>query len=86
MYQEGCSELCPMIENSWETYENREEILKNHISTFPETVDTVVLGCTHYPIIREDIAKLFTKTIAVSYTHLDVYKRQLFNSSNVIVS
>ena len=63
VYQEGCSELCPMIENSWETYENREEILKNHISTFPETVDTVVLGCTHYPIIREDIAKLFTKTI-----------------------
>ena len=26
-------------------------------------MDTVVLGCTHYPIIREDIAKLFTKTI-----------------------
>lgn len=63
VYQEGCPELCPMIENEWESYADREEVLKNHISQFPKNVDTVVLGCTHYPIVRGDVAKIFCGNI-----------------------
>lgn len=63
VYQEGCPELCPMIENEWESYDNREEVLRNHISKFPEDADTLVLGCTHYPIARGDVAKIFSGNI-----------------------
>lgn len=61
--QEGCSELCPMIENGWETYENGKDILKSHINQLSKDADTLVLGCTHYPIVRSDIAKIFCGNI-----------------------
>lgn len=63
VYQEGCSELCTMIEEGWETFEDRGDILDGHISQFPGSADTLVLGCTHYPIIREDIEKYFSGKI-----------------------
>lgn len=63
VYQEGCSELCPMIENDWESYKNGDEILKKHIAVFPKCVDTIILGCTHYPIIRKDVSRIFNKNI-----------------------
>ena len=63
VYQEGCSELCTMIEEGWENFENRGDILDGHISQFPGSADTLVLGCTHYPIIKEDIEKYFSGKI-----------------------
>lgn len=63
VYQEGCPELCTMIEAGWETIEDREDVLKSHISKFPEEADTLVMGCTHYPFIVKDIRKLFKGNI-----------------------
>lgn len=57
VYQKGCKDLCPMIENGWETYENRELLVKEYISDLPKDADTLVLGCTHYPLIINDIKK-----------------------------
>lgn len=63
VFQEGCPQFCPMIENGWENYEDREIILKQHLDNLPATSDTLILGCTHYPIIRKDIEKYFTGNI-----------------------
>lgn len=57
--QEGCPEFCPMIESGWESYPQRKEILKNHISKLSKEADTLILGCTHYPIIKGDIEDIF---------------------------
>lgn len=56
----SCRELCPMIESGWEEQENREEILEGYIKEIPKDSDTVILGCTHYPIIRDEIEKLIS--------------------------
>ena len=40
-----------------------------------DEIDAVVLGCTHYPFVRKMIQEVLGDR-AVSYTHLDVYKRQ----------
>lgn len=58
VYQKGCKDLCPMIENGWETYEDRMTLLEEYIADLPEEIDTIVLGCTHYPLIVDDISKL----------------------------
>ena len=55
VFQEGCPEFCPMIEKGWETYSNRQKILKEHMQNLPSSSDTLILGCTHYPIIKNDI-------------------------------
>lgn len=63
VFQEGCPQFCPMIENGWENYEDREIILQAHLNNLPKSSDTLILGCTHYPIIREDIEKYFKGNI-----------------------
>ena len=44
-----------MIETGWDTFDNREELLNKYLAEIPKNVDTLVLGCTHYPLIRKDI-------------------------------
>lgn len=77
--QIACIEFAEMIEKGWESFENRDELLKKYLSQIPEDVDTLVLGCTHYPIIKNDIEKYFKRNIvdpAIEMT-LDV-KEELF--------
>ena len=55
-----------MIESGWEDrYGNylTDEIIKLYIEQIPSEIDTLILGCTHYPIVEESIAKYFKKNI-----------------------
>ena len=53
-----CKKLCPMIENGWESYENRFEILNDYIKKIDLNSDSLLLACTHYPLIIKDIKKV----------------------------
>ena len=55
----ACEELCPMIEEGWEKYENRYEILGQYMSYIPKTSEALLLACTHYPFVIDDIQKRF---------------------------
>ena len=46
-----------MIEKGWETFQDNQEILEKYINKIPTDVDALVLGCTHYPIIKDYIEK-----------------------------
>ncbi|MCS5422565.1 MULTISPECIES: glutamate racemase [Psychrilyobacter] len=64
--EKGCKLICPMIENGWEDrYGNylTDEIIKLYIEQISPEIDTLILGCTHYPIVEENIAKYFKKNI-----------------------
>ena len=63
VFQKGCDLLCPMIERGWEDNERNTLLLKSYIDQLPEEIDTLILGCTHYPLIREEIEKLIDKKI-----------------------
>lgn len=54
----SCKEWCPMIEAGWEEQENRGEILERYIKEIPKDTESIILGCTHYPIIRDEIERL----------------------------
>lgn len=55
----GCEKLCPMIEKGWETFADRDEILKGYLDKLPSTCEALLLACTHYPFIASDIRKKF---------------------------
>lgn len=57
VYQKSCDLLCPLIEEGWESKEENKSILKEYLKDLPEDIDTLVLGCTHYPFIEDDIRK-----------------------------
>lgn len=58
-FQKGCSLLCPMIESGWKDDEKSKKIVREYLRFIPEEADTLVLGCTHYPIIKNTIAQYF---------------------------
>jgi glutamate racemase len=48
--------LVPLIEEGWSAHPVLRLVLREYLGFFRETpIDTVVLGCTHYPLIREGI-------------------------------
>ena len=59
----SCKKLCPMIEEGWEKFENRYEVLDEYMSHIPKTSDALLLACTHYPFLVKDIQKRFKGTI-----------------------
>jgi len=64
--EKGCKLICPMIENGWEDYYGNyltDEIIKLYIEQISSEIDTLILGCTHYPIVEKNIAKYFKKKI-----------------------
>ncbi|MGL5936584.1 MAG: glutamate racemase [Cetobacterium sp.] len=63
VYQQGCELLCPMIEKGWEDNEKSEKILKDYINQLPKDIDTLILGCTHYPYLEEKIKTIVNYNI-----------------------
>ena len=53
-----CKKLCPMIESDWESFEDRFEVLNNYIKKINPNSDSLLLACTHYPLIIKDIKKV----------------------------
>jgi len=52
VFQQACPLLVPLIEEGWLKKRETKTILRNYIAPLKRArVDTLVLGCTHYPLI-----------------------------------
>ena len=55
----ACPLLVPLIEEGWLQNEITDQVLARYLETLVrEGIDTLVLGCTHYPLLRDAIARL----------------------------
>lgn len=84
----ACEKFCPMIEKGWELFEERLELTEEYMAVLPKDIDTLVLGCTHYPIVKNDIVKFYNgeivdpaKETAVELKNILVEKK-LINTEN----
>ncbi|MBD3328214.1 glutamate racemase [Candidatus Peregrinibacteria bacterium] len=75
VYQRACPLLVPLIE---EDYANKPEtisILKKYLKPLKSyNVDTLILGCTHYPVLLKKIKKIMGKRVKVPNPGLIVAK------------
>jgi glutamate racemase len=53
--QQACPLLVPLIEAGEQDWEGTAMILRRYLKPFPGQVDTLILGCTHYSILKEQI-------------------------------
>ena len=81
-----CKNLCPMIEEGWRSSEKHIPALKEYLSEIPNNCDTIILGCTHYPIIIEDIKKYFSGFIVDSAVETSKEAFSILNKSNILNS
>ena len=66
VFSQPCPLFVPLAEEGWIDHKATELIAKEYI--FPltlEKIDTLVLGCTHYPILRDVIAKVLNQNVTL---------------------
>ncbi|HZE20630.1 MAG TPA: glutamate racemase [Desulfobaccales bacterium] len=56
--QQACPLLVPIIESGEQDWEGTGLILRRYLAPFPGRVDTLILGCTHYSILKEQIGAI----------------------------
>jgi len=64
--QQAAPLLVPLIEEGWEDKEETESILKEYLEPLKEKkVDSLILACTHYPILMEQIQEIMGNEVKV---------------------
>jgi glutamate racemase len=63
---QACPLFVPLAEEGWTNHKATEIIAREYL--FPlklQKIDTLILGCTHYPILREAITKVFDNSVTL---------------------
>ncbi len=55
----GAPGLVPLIEQGIVSWDEIDSLLREYLSQFSPDIEALVLGCTHYPLIRESIEKMW---------------------------
>ena len=64
IYQKACPLFVPLIEEGWANHKIAFDISTEYLNSFkPLTIDTLVLGCTHYPIMKETIQSIIGEDV-----------------------
>ena len=62
----ACPLLVPLVEEGWLDHEVTDAVLREYLMPMLESgVDTLVLGCTHYPLLKESIARVAGPEVAL---------------------
>ena len=61
VFSEACPDFVPLIESGAFESGTMEQSIKHHVGRLVDEcgINVLVLGCTHYPIIRDSIERLF---------------------------
>lgn len=68
VYQQACPLWVPIIENNFMQTAGAEYFFKEDIRSLlnqNEEIDTILLGCTHYPLILDQIQKILPSRITI---------------------
>jgi glutamate racemase len=64
VFSRACSLFVQLAEDGWTENKIAELIAKEYLSDFKRlNIDTLILGCTHYPILKKIISKVLGKKI-----------------------
>ncbi len=59
VFQRACSLFVPLVEEGWVDKDVTSEVCKEYLGEIiDKDIDTLVLGCTHYPLLKEKIEQI----------------------------
>lgn len=66
VFSEPCPLLVPLVEEGWLTKPETRMIVKDYLHPLKtRQVDTLILGCTHYPVIKGIISEKIGKRVRI---------------------
>ncbi len=71
LFSNGCPLLVPLVEEGWTEGEIPRRIVEHYLDPIkPATIDTLILGCTHYEYFRDAIQDALGAHVALINTPL----------------
>ena len=65
-YARACPLLVPLVEEGWLRHAVTRAVLRTYLAPLRRhRIDTLILGCTHYPLLKPAIARILGKGIAL---------------------
>ena len=72
VHQKACPLLVPLAEEGWTAGRVPVDVVRTYLAAFAGTgIDTLVLGCTHYPVLREVIEAVVAEEVGHPVQVLD---------------
>ncbi len=69
VFSQACPLLVPLIEENWHKKPETRSILKKYLRSLKSTnLDTLILGCTHYPFLYKEFSQIMGKKVNVLKT------------------
>jgi len=66
VYSNACPLLVPLVEEGWLKKPETAMIIKKYLHPLKvKQIDTLILGCTHYPLLKDKIQRKIGKRVAV---------------------
>lgn len=66
VHSQACPLLVPLIEEHWHKKPEARMVLRKYLKPLKSrNIDTLILGCTHYPLMIEDFKKMMGKRTKV---------------------
>ena len=85
VYEKETPRLVPLIE-SGEYKEGIVSVLQEDLSYYIDKVDAVILGCTHYPIIKQQIKKVMGQKVYVSSSEAICYDVKKYLAEHALLN
>lgn len=66
VYSRACPLLVPLVEEGWTDNAVVELTVKNYLGSLKQSgIDTLILGCTHYPLLKRAIRRFMGKGVVL---------------------
>ena len=66
IFQKACPLLVPLIEENYIKKPETKKILKNYLRSLKsDNIDTLILACTHYPILLKEFQRIMGRNVEV---------------------
>ena len=64
IFQQACPLFVPLVEENWHKKPMASLVAREYLSAIQKTpADTVILGCTHYPVLKPVLTKILGRKI-----------------------
>jgi len=85
VYQQACPLFVPIIEENFNNKKIISEIIEEYLKPIiDKKIDTLVLGCTHYPLLKKQIKQIYKEiTIVDSAKETAKEVKQIISSKNI---
>lgn len=64
VYSKACPLFVPLVEEGWANHDVTKQVIAEYLGPLVEEgIDSLILGCTHYPMLAETIAEVIGESV-----------------------